>query len=354
MTGPAPLKFIIQETNMITSLFRLGRRSLLAAAIAAVASQASMAAAATDYPQQPITIIVPFAPGGSLDSTARILAEKLKGKLGQPVLVLNRPGAGSAVGARAAATSRPDGYTLFLASGSAFGFLHLLVRNYDVGLKDFAPLAGVAVNSSVFAVNPSVPVKNLPELVAHAASKAGGMSICSTGQGGLNHLQLEMFKGLVKRKHPNVKFNVTHVPYNGVAPALTALRAGDVDACVLPYSGLIKNTDGAGIRVIAVQRGKRLAALPKVATTGEQGYAEMDGNDQLVTLSAPANTPQPVLQKLETAVQSIMAEPAVISSLNDIDVQPVFVKADDAQQWLQEDVKKLSPIIQESGLAIQP
>lgn len=310
-------------------------------------------AADSDYPQQPISIVVPFAAGGSLDSTARIIAEKLKDKLGQPVLVVNRPGAGSAVGARFVAESKPDGYTLFFASGSAFGFLHLIVRNFDIGLKDFAPIAAVSINSSVFAVNPAVPVKSLPELVARAAASPQGLSICSTGQGGLNHLQLEMFKELVKKKNPSVDFKVTHVPYNGVAPALTALRAGDVDACVLPYSGLIRNTDGAGIRVIAVQRGKRLAALPNVATTSEQGYSEMDGNDQFVTISAPARTPPPVLRKLETALQSIMTDPAVVSKLNDIDVQPTFMKSTDAQKWLDDDVRKLSPIIKSTGLAVQ-
>jgi tripartite-type tricarboxylate transporter receptor subunit TctC len=324
------------------------------ACIALGAAAAAAWAADADYPQQPINIVVPFAPGGSLDATARLLATKLQPKLGQPVVVLNKPGAGSAVGARFVATAKPDGYTLFIASGSAFGFIHLLVKNSDIGLKDFTTLAGVSVNSSVFAVNPSVPVKSLPELVALAATKPGGVSICSTGQGGLNHLQLEMFKGLVKRKNPNANFNVTHVPYNGVAPALTALRAGDVDACVLPYSGLIKNTDGNGIRVIAVQRGKRLAAMPHVATTGEQGYAEMDDNDQMVTISAPAHTPAAIVQKLEGAIQSVMSDPAVIAGLNELDVQPAFVKAADAQKWLEGDVKKMSALIVSSGLAVQP
>jgi tripartite-type tricarboxylate transporter receptor subunit TctC len=206
----------------------------------------------------------------------------------------------------------------------------------------------------VFAVNPSTPIKSLPDLVSRAASKPGGLSVCSTGQGGLNHLQLEMFKSLVKRKNPSVPFNITHVPYNGVAPALTALRAGDVDACVLPYSGLIRNTDGNGIRVIAVQRGKRLATMPNVPTTGEQGYPEMDENDQMVTISAPAHTPQPVVQKLEAAIQSVMSDPTVIASMNELDVQPAFVKAADAQKWLEDDVKKLSPLIQATGLAVQP
>jgi tripartite-type tricarboxylate transporter receptor subunit TctC len=138
-------------------------RVVLAAVAACVAGSAI--AADTDYPQQPVTIVVPFAAGGSLDATARLLATKLQAKLGQPFVILNKPGAGSAVGARYVATSKPDGYTLFIASGSAFGFIHMLVKGYDTGLKDFTTLAGVSVNSSVFAVNPSTPIKSLPDLV---------------------------------------------------------------------------------------------------------------------------------------------------------------------------------------------
>jgi tripartite-type tricarboxylate transporter receptor subunit TctC len=331
------------------------RRALLSCLVGSLAGLGAVAsvAADADFPQQPITIVVPFAPGGSLDATARVLGNKLKDTLGQPVVIANRPGAGSAVGARVVASAKPDGYTLFIASGSAFGFAHLLVKSFDYRLKDFAPIAGLAVYTSLFAVNMNVPAKTLPELVALAGTKPSGLSICSTGNSGLNHLQLEMFKGLVKRKQAGTPFNVTHVPYNGVAPALTALKAGDVDACVLPYSALVKNMDGAGLRVIAVQRGKRLPALPNAGTTGEQGFAEMDGNDQLVTLSAPAGTPPQILRKIESALRSAMSDSSVFATLTDMDVQPTFVKSADAQKWLEDDVKKLSTIIQEVGLGAQ-
>lgn len=329
------------------------RCALLAATLACAASSSAWAAA-EQFPQQPISIIVPFAPGGSLDSTARVLGKKLEQLLGQAVVIINRPGAGSAVGARAAATSKPDGYTLFIASGSAFGFAHLLIRNHDFRLKDYAPIAGLGIYTSLFAVTESTPARTLPELVALADSKPGGLSVCSTGASGLNHLQLEMFKFAYQQKHPGRKLNITHVPYNGVAPALTAMKAGDVDACVLPYSSLIRQMDGAGLHVIAVQRGKRLPALPNAGTTGEQGYPELDGNDQLVTISAPAGTPAPVMQRLETAIHDAMNDPAVAKSLNDLDVQPKFVGSADARKWLEEDVKKFSGVIRQAGLGIQP
>jgi tripartite-type tricarboxylate transporter receptor subunit TctC len=314
------------------------------------AGTAPTVAAQTSFPQAPITLLVPFAPGGSLDATARVLANKLKDTLGQPVVISNRPGAGSAVAARVLATAKPDGYTLFITSSSAFGIAHLLVRNHDFQMKDYAPIAGLGVYTSLFAVSESAGAKTLPELVALAGKKPDGINFCSTGINGMNHLQLEMFRFAIQSKSPDTKFNFTHVPYNGVAPALLAIKAGEVDACVLPYSGQVKNMDGAGLRIVAVQRDKRLSLLPSTSTTGEQGYPELDGNDQLVTVSAPAGTPAPILSKLEDAFRSAMSDPIVMKNLNDLEVQPQFVSSENARKWLEENVRKLSGVIKAAGL----
>lgn len=126
-----------------------------------------------------------------------------------------------------------------------------------------------------------------------------------------------------------------------------------MDACVLPYSALVKNTDGAGLRVIAMQCDKPLPLMPNVGTTGAQGYPELDGNDQIATLSAPAATPAPVLRKLEDAVRTAMNDPAVMKNLNELEVQPRFVDAAGARQWLEGDVKKLTEVIKAAGLAGQ-
>ena len=306
-------------------------------------------AAESDFPKQPVTIIVPFAAGGSLDATARAIATKLPGLLGQPVLVVNRPGAGSEVGDSFVAQAKPDGYTLLIASGSTLGFLHLTQPDFKYRLKDFAVLDGVAINDSLFAVNSSVPAKTLSDLVKLAHDKPGGLSFCTTGVGGLNQLQLEMFKGLVKTK-TGTTLNVTEVPYNGVTPALLALRAGQVQVCTLPYSSVVRNFEGKGIHVIAVQRPTRMKAMPHVETTGEQGYPEMDDNGQLVTLLAPAGTPAEVIAKLESALRATMKAPAVIKKLNDLDVQPTFVDSSNATKWFEENVAKYSALIKSAGL----
>jgi len=329
---------------------RFNRRlahGLLAGLVAALAFPAF---AAGDYPQKAITVVVPFAAGGSLDVTARIIGEKLEKLLGQPVIVANRPGAGSSVGARAVAAAAPDGYTLFFTSGSAYGYQHLLLSSYELKLDDFAPVAAVASNPSVIAVSTTLPVKSLAELVEYAQNKPGEISFCSTGTGGLNHLQLEMFKRLVKAK-TGKEFNVTHVPYNGLAPALVGIRGHSVQACTLPYTALVKNLEGKDLRIVAVQAAARLPSLPNVPTTGEQGYREMDSNDAFVNIAAPKGTPDPVITKLEGAIRQTMEDPAVRKKLEALDIQVVFMNARDTQKWLHDDVRKFSAIIRDAGLA---
>lgn len=331
-----------------SSLRRALAQGLLAAGLsAALAPQAF--SQPTDFPQRPIDLVVPFAAGGSLDVTARILADKVKEILGQPVLVMNRPGAGSAVGARAVASAPADGYTLFFTSGSAFGYMHLLVPSFDLKLDAFQPVAAVAINPSVIVSSTQLPVKSLRELVAYARSKPGSISFCSTGSGGLNHLQLEMFKRAVKAK-TGQEFAVTHVPYNGLAPALTGLRGGSVQACALPYTALVKNLDGKDLRVLGVQSNKHLPWMPAVPTTGEQGYPEMDGNDLYVNVDAPKGTPAPVVAKLEAAFQKALQDPGVRKKLDDLQVEPAFLGSRDTQKWLEQDVGKFSTLIREAGL----
>jgi tripartite-type tricarboxylate transporter receptor subunit TctC len=304
-------------------------------------------AAAPDFPTKPVTLVVPFAAGGSLDVTARIIAERLKDELGQPVVILNRPGAGSSVGARAVAAAPADGHTLFFTSGSAFAFANLLVPNMELKLQDFAPVAAVASNPAVVVASTKVPIKSLAELAGYP--NPAEISFCSTGAGGLNHLQLEMFRKAVKAR-TGKDYNITHVPYNGLAPALTGVRDGSVQACMLPYTALVKNLNGKELRVLAVQSKGRLPWLPDVPTTGQQGYPELDGNDSFVNIAAPKGTPEPVIAKLEAALQKTMQDAAVRKKLEDLEVQTLFMGSRETQKWLEDEVRKFSTIIRDAGL----
>lgn len=332
------------------------RRSIIVFLFAACLCAAGVPetrAAQDDYPVKPIQLIVPFAAGGSLDITARIVGQKLREYLGQPIVIVNKPGAGSAVGARLAASSPPDGYTIYLASGSTFGFLHLLVANFPYQVKDFVPIAAIATNTSVIAVSADAPVNTLAELVAYVQKNPGKLNFCTTGLGGLNHLQFEMFKTLVKEKHGGLQLDLPHVPYNGVAPALTALRGNQVQACTLPYSSLLKNSEGKGLRMIAIMRPQRLASIPHVPTCGEQGFADMDGNNSMVNFTAPAGTPAPIVAMLEGVLQKTLQDDEVRKKLDDIDAQPRFMNAKEMKEWLEGDVRKWEAIIRNANMVIK-
>ncbi|WP_161798986.1 tripartite tricarboxylate transporter substrate binding protein [Caenimonas sp. SL110] len=312
-----------------------------------IATFAGLPAFAADFPTKPVTLVVPFAAGGGLDVTARIIAERLKDELGQPVVILNRPGAGSSVGARVVASAPADGHTLFFTSGSAYAFVNQLVPNMELKLQDFAPVAAVASNPAVIVASTKVPVKTLAELAGYA--NPADISFCSTGAGGLNHLQLEMFRNVVKTR-TGKNYGVVHVPYNGLAPALTGIRDGSVQACMLPYTALVKNLNGKDLRVLAVQSKARLPWLPDVPTTGQQGYPEMDGNDSFINIAAPKGTPEAVIARLEGALQKTMADATVRKKLEELEVQSLFMGSRETQKWLEDEVRKFTTIIRDAGL----
>ena len=320
-------------------------RGLVAGLLTAFAGLQALAA---DFPTKPVTLVVPFAAGGGLDVTARIIAERLKDELGQPVVILNRPGAGSSVGARVVAASPPDGHTLFFTSGSAFAFVNLLVPNMELKLQDFAPVAAVASNPAVIVASANFPAKSVTELAGYANPAA--INFCSTGAGGLNHLQLEMFRSVVKSR-AGKNYDVTHVPYNGLAPALTGIRDGSVQACMLPYTALVKNLNGKDLRVLAVQSKARLPWLPDVPTTGQQGYPEMDGNDSFINVAAPKGTPDAVVARLEGALKTTMQDATVRKKLEDLEVQWLFMGSRETHKWLEDEVQKFSTIIRDAGLS---
>lgn len=323
------------------------RRLIQGLAAGLLAAATGLPALAADFPTKPVTLVVPFAAGGGLDVTARIIADRLKDELGQPVVILNRPGAGSSVGARVVASSPADGHTLFFTSGSAYAFVNQLVPNIELKLQDFAPIAAVASNPAVIVASTRIPVKSVAELANYA--NPAEISFCSTGSGGLNHLQLEMFRSVVKTR-TGKPYNVTHVPYNGLAPALTGVRDGSVQACMLPYTALVKNLNGKDLRVLAVQSKNRLPWLPDVPTTGQQGYPEMDGNDSFVNIAAPKGTPDAVIARLEGALQKTMQDPVVRKKLEDLEVQTLFMGSRDTQKWLEDEVRKFTTIIRDAGL----
>lgn len=273
------------------------RAGLFVAAAAAFAIAAG-AAEAADYPTKTVSLIVPFPAGGGVDTVGRVIANKLSEKLGQQVIVVNRPGAGSVIGVRDAARSAPDGYTiLMLVTGAS------LPSNpgYDLQ-KDFTPIGTVASIPIVIMAHPSVPVKSMTDLVALAKKEPGQLNIGTPPSPTLNYFGAELFKSMTKT-------NVVIVTYKGTGPLTSDLLGGHIKLAFNTLPPAIGNIKSGAIRAIAVAAPQRLAAIPDVPTTKESGVP-LD-IVQYYGLVAPAKTPKAIVAKLNTALNAVLAMPDV-------------------------------------------
>ncbi|MGJ7525391.1 tripartite tricarboxylate transporter substrate binding protein [Variovorax sp. GB1P17] len=273
-----------------------------AAALAAAALLvAPVAALAQAYPEKPIRMVLPFPPGGVTDILARALAEKLSPRLGQPVIVDNKPGAGTVLASDLVARSPADGYTLLLAA-SSLGTAPLLYEkvNYDP-IKSFTPVTQVASVVHVLEVSPQLPFKTVAELIAYARQNPGKLNYASTGTGTSTHLEGELFKSMAK-------VDIVHIPYKGSGPALTDVVGGQVNVMIdaLGSSGpFIKSGKLRALAVTTARRSQSIPELPTVAESGLPGYEAMPW----LGLVAPAGTPQPVVDRLQREIVEILKEP---------------------------------------------
>jgi len=264
----------------------------------AVAAALATAAQGADYPTKTVSLIVPYPAGGGVDTVGRVIANKLSEKLGQQIIVVNRPGAGSVIGVRDAARSAPDGYTiLMLVTGAS------LPSNpgYDLQ-KDFEPIGLVASIPIVIMAHPSVPVKSMSDLVALAKKEPGKLNIGTPPSPTLNYFGAELFKSMTKT-------DVVIVTYKGTGPLTSDLLGGHVRLAFNTLPPAIGNIKAGAIRAIAVAAPERLAAIPDVPTTKEAGLP-LD-IVQYYGLVAPAKTPQDIVTKLNTALNAVLAEPDV-------------------------------------------
>lgn len=264
---------------------------------------APLPALAQAYPAKPVTIIVPYAAGGSLDVVTRILARSLTARLGQTVLVENRAGAGSNIGAAYVAKSAPDGYTLFLASPATAINVSLYSKlNYDPE-KDLTPVSLLTAVPSVLLIHPSAPYKSVAELVAHAKQNPGKLNYSSGGAGSSEHLGSEMFKFYAG-------VDITHIPYKGGAPALADLMGGQVTMMFSNRIGALPHIRSGKLRALAVASTSRFTALPNVPTVAEAGYAPLDAGSW-VGFFAPARTSPEIVARLNAAMNEALAAPDV-------------------------------------------
>jgi tripartite-type tricarboxylate transporter receptor subunit TctC len=315
--------------------------ALVLAALASIA--AAPFAAAQDYPNKTVRLVVAFPAGGPTDFVARVLADKLKGILGQNVIVENKAGANAAIGAEYVAKSEPDGYTLFLSTSGAIVINPHMRANlpYDP-VKDFAPVTLVVNTKEVLVVRTDTPMKSATDLVAFAKSRPDGIAMASTGIGSPPHLALELFKG-------SSGANVLHVPYRGAAPAVTDVVGGQVHAMFADLPVLMPQIKGGTLRPIGVGSKQRAAVLPDVPTLDEQGIKDVYA-DNWYALFAPAKTPAPVVAKINAAVTAALNDPELNKKLIEAGADPSPGTPAQLADFVKSELERWGKVIKEKNI----
>jgi len=316
-------------------------RYLIAIPLVLLGAQAALA---ESYPTKPITIVVPYPPGGPTDIVARVVGQKLGDRLGQQVIVDNRPGAGGNIGAALVARAAPDGYTLLLGTTAhAINPSVFPALNYDI-LKDFSPVVLLTSLPLVVIANASVPANNVQELIALAKSKQGQLTYASSGNGQSTHLAAELFKTMTGAP-------MTHVPYKGSAPALTDVAGGQVSVMLDTMLSAMPHIKSGRLKALAVTSAKRSASapeLPTVAESGVPGYEAVAWSGLL----APARTPPEIVAKLNTEINVILSQPDVQKRFRNDGAEPVGGSAEQFSTHIGSEVRKWAAVAKLSGAKV--
>jgi tripartite-type tricarboxylate transporter receptor subunit TctC len=298
-----------------------------------------------DYPEKPIRLVLPIAPGGTTDIVARIVAQRLQEKLGQPLIVENRPGAANIVGTELVSKAEPDGYTLLMAtSGHATNPSVYAKLPYD-SAKGFSPIIHLTSTPNVFAVPAASPIKDVKELVKLAREKPGTITYSHAGLGQTQHLAGELLGVMA-----NV--NIVHVPYKGGAPAIVDALSGQVTMVIAGVPPLVPHIKSGKLRPIAVTSPKRFETLPDVPTIAEQGYAGYEV-DFWVGMMAPAGTPVSVVKRMNAEANEVLRLPEVRRQLLDKGAEPVGGTPQDFEAMLTKDMEKWARLVKTIGLKPQ-
>ena len=313
---------------------------------AALALAPALAAAQSDYPNKPIKLVIGFAPGGSTDIVGRIVAQKLSERLGQPVVVENRAGAGGTIGADATAKAAPDGYTLTLGTTSTHAIAPGAYSKlpYDP-VKDFQPISLVAITPYLLVVSMDTPSKTLGEFVTLAKSQPGKLNYGSAGNGTATHLSMEMLKDAAK-------IDMQHIPYKSNSLAETAILGGQVQAVFGSMPALLQNAKANKVKPIAVGTLVRSPALPEVPTIAEQGFPGFEAALWL-GIMGPANMPKPVVDRLHREIVAIVATPEFKQQMDNNGAEPVSSKSpEEFREMLRGQVTKYVALTKQIGIKL--
>jgi len=312
------------------------------AALLALATIAA-ADAHAQYPTRPIRWIVPYTPGGITDSVTRIVTQKIQEGMGQPVVVENRPGANSIVGADLVAKAAPDGYTVLtvIAAHSANATLYAGKMPFDT-VKSFSPVSLVAIAPLILTVNNDFPAKDMRELIAYARANPGKVSFGSSGIGAAAHLTTELLK-------QTANIDMVHVPYKGTAPALQGLLAGDIQVLVDTPSSMMPHVRGGKVRALGMFSAKRVPGAQEVPTIAEAGGPPIESSTWVMFL-APVGTPRDIVNRLAAETAKAVASAELKSRFEQLGIEPVGNAPEQAAKFLDEEIGKWAKVINAAGV----
>jgi len=310
---------------------------LLAASVACAATEAER------YPVKPIRIVVPFTPGGSNDLIARVIAQKMNEAWGQPVIIDNRPGAGSTIGIELVVRAAPDGYTLLTTSGGIAINVSLYKLPFNP-VTDLAPVALLAQMPYLLAANPSLPAKSTQDLIKLARAQPGKVVFSSSGAGTSSHLTMEMFKSAAK-------LDMLHVPYKGGGPAVNAVMSGEAQTTFNVITGTLPHVRSGKLRALGVSSAKRADVAPEIPTVAESG---VPGFEVIAwyNIFAPARTPRPIVNRLNAEIVRILQQPDVRERFQALGVAPLTGSPDDLAKYLKFEVDRWAKLIKERGIKL--
>ncbi|MFM7705946.1 MAG: Bug family tripartite tricarboxylate transporter substrate binding protein [Rubrivivax sp.] len=317
----------------------------LAAAAAPVAAQ-SPAPAADGFPNKPIRLIVPFATGGVTDTSGRVIAEALGRRLGQQVVVDNRPGASGNIGTSAVATAAPDGYTLLLAfDGTMVINPHVFAKVPFDTLKDFSPIGRIGDAVLILVANPAVKASTLQEVIALSKATSGGLSYGTSGIGGTPHIAGELL-------NQRTGAQLLHVPYKGGGQAITDAIGGAIPLVYTAVAGAQAHVKGGRLKAIAVSSATRSGSLPEVPTFIESGLADFVSSSW-VGILAPARTPAAVVRRLNAELNAVLADPAVRERLAVLGIDPSPGTPEQFLEDMRRDLARYGPVVKAAGIKVE-
>jgi tripartite-type tricarboxylate transporter receptor subunit TctC len=321
----------------------------LACGLAALApdllAPVARAEGAGSYPERPVRVIVPFAPAGPTDIVARLIATKLTERLGKQFYVENITGAGGNTGMGQAARAAADGYTVLFVSSSYVVNPSLYPKIPYDPYKDFAPVTEVGASPNVLLVNPSVPAKTVPELIAYIRANPGKFSYASPSTGTTPHLSGELFR-------LTARLDIVHVPFSGAGPALQALAGGHTPVAFVALPPAVPMIQQGQLRALAVTSAARVAAVPDVPTLGEAGLPDQEA-DTLQAVLVPAATPRPIVDVLYREIKAIVAQPDIRDRFAALGLDPVASAPDEFAAQIPREIAKWGKVIRDANIRME-